>query len=103
MQKAGLKCLVINEDTIAEGRKCGRNLWEEARTMITVILLSLELLTSSDFEHLLGREEFWARIVAMGVDEAHLLYFWSAEFRKCYRHIGLMRARLPSKGNSRRR
>ncbi|KAF7973928.1 hypothetical protein HWV62_13990 [Athelia sp. TMB] len=100
MRKVGLRCVVINEDTIDEARKCGRNLWQEVRTDIAVILMSPELLTSLDFAHLLDRNEFWSRIFAMGVDEAHLLYFWGVDFRKSFRNIGLMRERLPSKGDS---
>lgn len=101
MEKAGLKTIILNSDTIDEGRRTGRKLWEEARSHVTMILLSPELLASSDFSGLLDAKEFWARIFVMGVDEAHLLYFWGASFRVCFRQIGFMRARLPSQGQSR--
>lgn len=100
MEKAGLTTLILNSDTIDEARRNGRKLWEEARSKVTMILLAPEQLASSEFTSLLDSKEFWARIFAMGVDEAHLLYFWGALFRKCFRQIGLMRARLPSQDQS---
>lgn len=100
MEKAGLKTIVINSDTIDKGWRTGWKLWEEAESNITMILLSPEQLISLDFSALLDSKEFWAQIFAMGVDKAHLLYFWGALFCKCYHQIGFMRAQLPSQGES---
>jgi hypothetical protein len=63
----------------------GRNLWEEARTDVTVVLLSPEELKSREFGHLL--DLIYSCIFALGVDEVHLLYFW-AIFRPRFRQIG---------------
>jgi superfamily II DNA helicase RecQ len=101
MQKSGLTTIVINSDTVDVARRAGRKLWEEACSKISMILVSPEELKSQDFCILLESKEFWERIYAMGVDEAHLMYFWGAGFRTLFRQIGFMRARLPSQGGRR--
>jgi hypothetical protein len=53
MRKVKLAAIVINSDTIDEARQAGRNLWEEACTGITAILLSPEELKSREFGNLL--------------------------------------------------
>jgi superfamily II DNA helicase RecQ len=60
-----------------------------------MVMVSPEELASRDFSQLLGVKEFWDRIFTLGVDEAHLLYFWGALFRPLYRRIGHLRERLP--------
>ena len=87
-RQAGLTAIVINADTIEAARKVGRKLWEEARSKVTMILVSPEELKSNDFRDLLEIKVFWKRIYAMGVDEVHLLYFWGAGFRTRFRQFG---------------
>lgn len=53
MQKVKLTAIVINSDTVDEAQKAGQNLWEEARTKFTMILLSPEELKSKEFSNLL--------------------------------------------------
>ena len=101
MQKVGLTAIVINSDTIDAARKVGRRLWEEARSKMTMILVSPEELKSKECSGLLDAQEFCKRIYALGVDEAHLLYFWGADFRPRFCQIGHIRARLPSHGSMR--
>jgi superfamily II DNA helicase RecQ len=60
-----------------------------------MVMVSPEELASKDFSKLLGVNEFWDHIFALGVDEAHLLYFWGAQFRTISRRIGFLRERLP--------
>ena len=60
-----------------------------------MVMVSPEELASKAFSKLLGVKEFWDRIFALGVDEAHLLYFWGALFRTVYCRIGFLRERLP--------
>jgi Helicase conserved C-terminal domain len=101
MQKAGLMAIVINSDTLDAARRVGRRLWEEARSKVTMVLVSPEKLKSKEFGDLLNTDVFWERVFAMGADEAHLMYFWGASFRPRFHQIGFMRARLPSRGSAR--
>ena len=71
MHNAGLATIVINTDTIAAARKARKNIWEEARVKITMVLVSPEELKSSEFGTLLDNETFSGRVYAMGVDEVH--------------------------------
>ena len=101
MQKAGLTAIVINSDAIDAARRVGRRLWEEARSKVTMILVSPEELKSKECGVLLDTQVFYNRVYALGVDKAHLLYFWGADFRPRFRQIGYIRARLPSHGSMR--
>lgn len=61
-----------------------------------MLLLSPEQLTSRCFDHLLQKKAFSERIVALGLDEMHLVMDWgNAGFRESFRQIGLVLARLP--------
>jgi len=60
-----------------------------------------EELKSKECGVLLDTQVFYNRVYALGVDEAHLLYFWGADFRPRFRQIGYIRARLPSHGSMR--
>lgn len=91
----GLTALAINSDTLRAARKRGENLWLTAQTGILMLLVSLEQLISKEFERLLQCKDFWNRLCALGVDEAHLLDSWGLHFRKAFQQIGFMRARLP--------
>ena len=62
-----------------------------------MILLSPEQLVSKGFESLLRCPAFTARVCVLGLDETHALDTWGASFRKSYRQIGFMRARMPSR------
>lgn len=61
-----------------------------------MLLLSPEQLSSRSFDHLLQKKSFSERIVALGLDEMHLVLDWGdAGFREAFRMIGLILARLP--------
>ena len=65
-------------------------------TSVSMLLLSPEQLTSRCFDHLLQKKAFSERIVALGLDEMHLVMDWgNAGFRESFRQIGLVLARLP--------
>ncbi|KAL1945781.1 hypothetical protein VTO73DRAFT_1783 [Trametes versicolor] len=95
-EKAGIKCLVINQDTIAAAWDRHQSLWVTARSEVSILLLSPEQLASPGFESLLQFPAFYSRICGLGVDEIHLLYSWGLQFRKAFRQLGHARARLPT-------
>ena len=50
MTAFGVKTQVINSDTTAEARESRRNLWLDARTPSTILILSPEELQNPEFE-----------------------------------------------------
>ncbi|KAI0728029.1 P-loop containing nucleoside triphosphate hydrolase protein [Fomitopsis betulina] len=93
----GLRSLVINANTLDAARTSGESLWAQARAGVTVIILSPEQLTSRGFEGLLQNHAFRDRVCTLGIDEVHALDMWGSSFRKSYRQIGFVRARMPSR------
>lgn len=91
MEYFGLKSLVINSDTTSAASS---NLWVDARSRYTVILLSPEELNSDGFRDLLKQKTFFDRACMFGVDEIHLIYWWGKSFCPAFQLIGQMRARL---------
>lgn len=92
---AGIASLVINKDTTSTALTATPplDIWDAAPT-VEVLLLSPEQLASPSFAVLLKNKEYQARVVALGVDEAHLLNTWGQSFRRDFEQIGLMRARF---------
>jgi superfamily II DNA helicase RecQ len=86
---------VINSDTVDVARRAKRNIWQESVKHFTMVMVSPEELASKDFSRLSGVKEFWDRIFALGVDEAHLLSFLGALFQTVYHRIGFLCERLP--------
>ncbi|KAH9911495.1 P-loop containing nucleoside triphosphate hydrolase protein [Fomitopsis serialis] len=93
---AGLTTVVINADTTRAAQAAKVDLWSTAQSKTAVILLSPEQLTSRPFQRLTSDKTFAARIMALNVDEAHLLCFWGTRFRTAFLHIGHVRVRLPT-------
>ncbi len=60
-------------------------------------MLSPEQLVSPRFEALLKDKTYQARVVALGVDEAHLLNTWGQSFRRDFEQIGLMRTHFDNR------
>lgn len=71
-------------------------IWDRAPE-VEVLLLSPEQLVSPNFEALLKDKTYQSRVVALGVDEIHLLNTWGQTFRRSFEQIGLMRARFTSR------
>jgi superfamily II DNA helicase RecQ len=96
MQKLGLNVMVINGDTLAEGRLHGEDLWAKARTDSTVSMhiMNPEQLSSKGFETLLKDDDYLRRTCLLGVDEVHMINTWGLQFRKAFRQIGFIRARF---------
>lgn len=84
---------------MSAARRRGENLWRTAASSdLSFLLLSPEQLVSSPFNTLLHNSQFRDRLVALGVDELHLVLDWgSSNFRKAFRDIGLMLACMPSR------
>ncbi|KAI1781695.1 P-loop containing nucleoside triphosphate hydrolase protein, partial [Ganoderma leucocontextum] len=92
--QAGLQSLVINADTAdKERRENQADIWDRAPDQ-HVLLLAPEQLSSKGFENLLLNTAFQRRVVALGVDEAHLLVTWGKSFRKKFEVIGPARVRF---------
>ncbi|KII90032.1 hypothetical protein PLICRDRAFT_108348 [Plicaturopsis crispa FD-325 SS-3] len=94
MHAMGLNALAINAVQIGKAQELGENLWEKARAGVSMILLSPEQLSSSDFERLLQDKKFWFRVCAMSVDEVHLMNTWGKGFRKHFHQVGFTKERL---------
>lgn len=93
-QAAGLTTLVINAVTTDAARvKDGRDLWTHA-SQVDVLLLAPEQLSTSGFDRLLKDKTYQKRVVALGVDEVHLLNSWGQSFRKAFNQIGGARMRF---------
>ncbi|KAJ3792342.1 P-loop containing nucleoside triphosphate hydrolase protein [Lentinula aff. detonsa] len=94
----GIPSLAINEDTIREARTFHKtDLWTQALDLkVRCLLLSPEQLTSKSFTTTLSNSLFYSRIIALNVDEIHLILSWGATgFRKSFRDIGNALMRLP--------
>ncbi|KAG0704641.1 P-loop containing nucleoside triphosphate hydrolase protein [Suillus ampliporus] len=94
MTRASLTNIVINGDTVDEARKCGRDLFKEALSGISIVLLSPKQLRSAGFRMVLDHPKFINRLSMMAVDETHLLDLWGLSFRPAYTELGWMRAQL---------
>ncbi|KXN82415.1 Werner syndrome ATP-dependent helicase, partial [Leucoagaricus sp. SymC.cos] len=66
---------------------CGR--WQ-------IVIISPEMLLSKRFiSSVIRNREFIPRILAVVIDEAHVVSHWGADFRKAYGRLGILRALLP--------
>ena len=81
MEYFGLKSLVINSDTTSAASS---NLWVDARSTYTMVLLSPEELNSDGFRDLLKQKTFFDRACMFRVDEIHLIYWWGKSFRPAF-------------------
>jgi superfamily II DNA helicase RecQ len=89
MENFGLKCFVINQDTIHEAQVRGEDIWEKAQTESRMEFLALEQLISDGFNDLSkDGSEFAGCVCVIAVDEAHLLDTWGASWRKAFQQIG---------------
>ncbi|KAL1943189.1 hypothetical protein VTO73DRAFT_4264 [Trametes versicolor] len=92
---ARISSLVINKETTSQAMlaKPPFNIWDRAPD-VEMLLLSPEQLVSPSFEALLKDKTYQTRVVALGVDEVHLMNTWGQSFRREFEQIGLMRARF---------
>lgn len=95
MIRLGLKCLVINADTIHQAQLRREDIWKKAVDEPNVIFLAPEQLISPGFGEMTHKGSVFAdRVCVIAVDEAHLLVTWGASWRKAFAQIGLVRARF---------
>ncbi|KAJ7887209.1 hypothetical protein B0H13DRAFT_1627544 [Mycena leptocephala] len=96
----GLNVIAINSLTRSEARqRRNEDLWLLARTQPNVVLTGPEQLKSADFEKALRDDDFYDRICGTGFDEVHLLNSWGSSFRKDFRQMGFLKARMSEKHN----
>ncbi|KAJ3729758.1 P-loop containing nucleoside triphosphate hydrolase protein [Lentinula raphanica] len=93
----GIPSLAINEDTLKAARTERVDLWAQAiQPHLRCLLLSPEQLSSQSFTATLSNISFYSRIIALDVDEIHLILTWGAPgFRLSFRDIGNVLMRLP--------
>jgi superfamily II DNA helicase RecQ len=61
-----------------------------------IVIISPEMMLSKKFvTGVLRNPEFTHRLVAIVIDEAHVVSHWGADFRKQYGRLGILRALLP--------
>ncbi|KAH9910556.1 P-loop containing nucleoside triphosphate hydrolase protein [Epithele typhae] len=87
----GLRPIVINKDALTTARP--RNLWDDVPDS-DVLLVAPEQLDKKGFERLVNNSAYKMRVVALGVDEAHLLNTWGKTFRPEFEKIGPTRMRF---------
>ncbi|KAI0746874.1 P-loop containing nucleoside triphosphate hydrolase protein [Daedaleopsis nitida] len=92
-EAAGLTPLVINALTVDAARRNQKDIWEDTPKS-HVVILAPEQLVSKGFEDLVKDSSFHQRIVAIGMDEAHLLNPWGLSFRKAFDQVGGTRTRF---------
>ncbi|KAJ3482211.1 hypothetical protein NLI96_g7121 [Meripilus lineatus] len=97
MQKMGIKAVTLESGTVRDAHeKEGRNLWKEvAACRHSIVILSPERLTHPELGTILRDEHFRKNIVALLLDEAHLIIPWGLDFRKSYADIPRLLARIP--------
>ncbi|KAJ7619892.1 hypothetical protein B0H17DRAFT_1219660 [Mycena rosella] len=62
MAKLGISALMIDSDTVAAARILGRDLWEQARETVSMLILGPEQLISKGFQDSLKHEPFFDRV-----------------------------------------
>ncbi|VDB97671.1 unnamed protein product [Peniophora sp. CBMAI 1063] len=98
MEALGLSSIVITANSISHARMHNQpSPWSLAVSQAAMIVMSPEQLSSDAFNHLLDMAEFNTRLLALGVDEIHLIDTWGRDFRKAFKNIGAVRARLPKR------
>lgn len=67
-----------------------------ARAQYQIVLLSPEMALHSEQVHkVFDSKAFRDALIAINVDEAHTISLWGGDFRKDYRGLGRIRARMP--------
>ncbi|THU90430.1 hypothetical protein K435DRAFT_676086, partial [Dendrothele bispora CBS 962.96] len=92
-----ISALAINKDTLRAAGQQNQNLWNTAASpTVSRLLLSPEQLASKNFSTFITNKIVFSRIVALIVDEIHLILSWGGpRFRVAFRDIGTVLHRLP--------
>lgn len=99
MKRIGIQAVTLESGTLREAyEKENRNLWRDVQQCHhPVVILSPERLTHPEFSTILRDEAFRKNIVALLLDEAHLIIPWGLDFRKSFGNIPQLLARIPPK------
>ncbi|EUC67561.1 DEAD/DEAH-box helicase, partial [Rhizoctonia solani AG-3 Rhs1AP] len=92
MRKIGITAVAVNKEVHLEPKD-----WDDIKNgKYQIILLSPEMaLHSEQINKVFDSKSFRNALIAMYVDEAHTISLWGGDFRKDYRGLGRIRARLP--------
>ncbi|THU90420.1 hypothetical protein K435DRAFT_760310 [Dendrothele bispora CBS 962.96] len=97
LRALNISALAINKDTLRAAGQQNQNLWNTAASpTVSRLLLSPEQLASKNFSTFITNKIVFSRIVALIVDEIHLILSWGGpRFRVAFRDIGTVLHRLP--------
>ncbi|KAB5587905.1 DEAD/DEAH-box helicase [Ceratobasidium theobromae] len=92
MKKMGLNAIAINQEVHLEPE-----VWNDlASGKYQIVLLSPEMaLYNEKVGKVFASTAFQKALIAIHVDEAHTISLWGGDFRKAYKGLGRIRARLP--------
>jgi superfamily II DNA helicase RecQ len=95
----GMPGIAINEDSLREAASetPSRNLFKEVlESKWALVIVSPEMLTTPGFNQVLTDSLFQQHLCLVFIDECHLVDEQGADFRPCYKSIGLLRSRIPT-------
>ncbi|KDQ59625.1 hypothetical protein JAAARDRAFT_192127 [Jaapia argillacea MUCL 33604] len=96
MKDLRIQAVAINAESVQIASRKGRDIWKEVRTCKWLaVVLSAERLTSNEADEVLQDETFWANLLLLGIDEAHVVVPWGEHFRQDYHQMGLIQKHLP--------
>jgi superfamily II DNA helicase RecQ len=96
MNEFGVKAVSVNAKTLAAASREGWNLLGKiCDCQWSIVILSAERLTLKDVDHIVCNEKFCTNLIALGIDEAHILVPWGKDFWPAYHQIALLHKRLP--------
>ncbi|CEL58891.1 hypothetical protein RSOLAG1IB_12217 [Rhizoctonia solani AG-1 IB] len=92
MEKLKLEAIAINKEVHIKPEQWGRL----ERGEYQIVLMSPEMALHNELVHkVFASKAFRNALISLSVDECHTISLWGGDFRKDYRGLGRIRARLP--------